>query len=168
MKALRLRVKICSAYKQSSVVELSKVKGKRSCFRHLEVSSQFLWFWWISTTLNNSFHRCFKVIKIFQEWVKKVWRKLWKSLSSGQNEVSTDSLNVPSFTSAVQDFSFDRMTLKPGLDVYTFRLESRMWTRWNPLGISFSGSRRPNGSSSVKVSPHRYLANTRITSSSGA
>ena len=52
--------------------------------------------------------------------------KIMEIISYGENEVSTDSLNVPSFISAVQDFSFDRMTLKPGLDVYTFRLESRM------------------------------------------
>ena len=68
--------------------------------------------------------------------------------------VNTDSLDLLSVTTRRHDRSLDRITLKPGLDLYTIRLENRLWVKWYPSGIS-SGSFSPKESSSFKVISER-------------
>ena len=43
--------------------------------------------------------------------------------------VNTDSLDLSSVRTRRHDRSLDRITLKPGLDLYTIRLENRLWVK---------------------------------------
>ena len=43
--------------------------------------------------------------------------------------VNTDSLDLLSVRTRRHDRSLDRITLKPGLNLYTIRLENRLWVK---------------------------------------
>ena len=82
-------------------------------------------------------------------------------------KIITEFLDLSSAATLRHEHSFDKMMLNPGLTAYAVRLEDRLWIKWNPLGISFSGRRSPKASSLAKVSPERYCDKTRLTSSLG-